>query len=145
MRLLRLSVLVCSVAIQKCHSPDSQSVAEARSVSRLCDRVTRRASPGLDTDLSGLGLGFINWGTSEGKYYSQTVLHRLPVSPFALASKCHRTLSLQRPHGTAWDFTVGPSKSLSIPENARPDFFVDRDSKSAGTWYLWGFDSPAPS
>jgi hypothetical protein len=28
-------------------------------VSRLCDRVTRRASPGLDTDLSGLGLGFI--------------------------------------------------------------------------------------
>jgi hypothetical protein len=28
-------------------------------VSRLYDRVTRRASPGLDTDLSGLGLGFI--------------------------------------------------------------------------------------
>ena len=28
-------------------------------MSRLCDRVTRRASPGLDTDLSGLGLGFI--------------------------------------------------------------------------------------
>jgi hypothetical protein len=28
-------------------------------VSRLCDRVTRRASPGPDTDLSGLGLGFI--------------------------------------------------------------------------------------
>jgi hypothetical protein len=28
-------------------------------VSRLCDRVTRRASPGLDTDLSGLGLSFI--------------------------------------------------------------------------------------
>jgi len=28
-------------------------------VSRLCDRVTRRAPPGFDTDLSGLGLGFI--------------------------------------------------------------------------------------
>ena len=28
-------------------------------MSRLCDRFTRRASPGLDTDLSGLGLGFI--------------------------------------------------------------------------------------
>jgi len=41
------------------HSPDSQSVAEARSVSRLCDRVTQRASPGLDTDLSGLGLAFL--------------------------------------------------------------------------------------
>ena len=27
-------------------------------MSRLCDRVTRRASPGLDTDLSGLGLDF---------------------------------------------------------------------------------------
>ena len=31
-------------------------------MSRLCDRVTRRASPGLDTDLSGLGLGFIHPG-----------------------------------------------------------------------------------
>ena len=28
-------------------------------MSRLCDRVPRRVSPGLDTDLSGLGLGFI--------------------------------------------------------------------------------------
>lgn len=35
------------------------SAFEARSVSRLCDRVTRRASPGLDTDLSGLGLAFL--------------------------------------------------------------------------------------
>jgi hypothetical protein len=33
------------------------NIAEARPVSRLCDRVTRRASPGLDTHLSGLGLG----------------------------------------------------------------------------------------
>jgi hypothetical protein len=40
------------------HAPDSQSIAEARSVSRLCDRVARRAPPGLDTDLSGLGLSF---------------------------------------------------------------------------------------
>src|SRR5208337_295385 len=58
MRLLIVSVLVCSVAIPKWHSPDSQSLAEARSVSRLCDRVPRRAYPGLDTDLSGLGLSF---------------------------------------------------------------------------------------
>ena len=43
-------------------SPDSQSIAEARSVSRLCDRVARRASPGLDTDLSGLGLSFLYSG-----------------------------------------------------------------------------------
>jgi hypothetical protein len=28
-------------------------------VSRLCDRVTRRAAPGLDSDLTGLGSGFI--------------------------------------------------------------------------------------
>jgi hypothetical protein len=28
-------------------------------VSRLCDRVPRRASPGLDTDLNGLGLSFL--------------------------------------------------------------------------------------
>jgi hypothetical protein len=28
-------------------------------VSRLCDRIMRRASPGLDTDLSGLGLSFL--------------------------------------------------------------------------------------
>jgi hypothetical protein len=31
-------------------------------VSRLCDRVMRQASPGLDTHLSGLGLGFIYLG-----------------------------------------------------------------------------------
>jgi Osmosensitive K+ channel His kinase sensor domain len=30
--------------------------------SRLCDRATRRASPGLDTDLSGLGLSFLYSG-----------------------------------------------------------------------------------
>jgi hypothetical protein len=36
-------------------------------VSRLCDRVTRRASPGLDTDLSGLGSGFIYPGNVKRK------------------------------------------------------------------------------
>jgi hypothetical protein len=36
-------------------------------VSRLCGRVRRRASPGLDTDLSGLGLGFIYPGNVRRK------------------------------------------------------------------------------
>jgi hypothetical protein len=47
--------------------PYTQSVAEARSVSRLCDRVSRRAPPGLDTDLSGLGSGFIYPGNVKRK------------------------------------------------------------------------------
>jgi hypothetical protein len=34
-------------------------------VSRLCDRVTRRPSPGLDKDLSGLGLSLIYSGNVE--------------------------------------------------------------------------------
>ncbi len=48
--------------------PDTESVAEARSVSRLYDRVTRRASPGLDTDLSGLGLSFLYPGNVRCSY-----------------------------------------------------------------------------
>src|ERR1700693_2603677 len=103
MRLLRVSVLVCSVAIPKGHSPESQSVAEARSVSRLCDRVTRRASPGLDTDLSGLGLGFIYPGNVRRKGLVAghafqpsrvTVRSHIKMSPFALFTDCHRLVTL---------------------------------------------------
>ena len=64
-------------------------------MSRLCDRVTRRASPGLDTDLSGLGLGFIYPGNVRRKGLVAGHAFRLFVSPFALTSGCHRTLSLQ--------------------------------------------------
>ena len=49
-------------------------------MSRLCDRVTRRASPGLDTDLSGLGLGFIYPGNARqetGIIYSD-IRHKTP-------------------------------------------------------------------
>jgi len=66
---LILTVLVGWCILQR-HPPDSQSVAGARSVSRLCDRGARRASPGLDTDPSGLGLSFLYPGNV-----------RFPVAP----------------------------------------------------------------
>ena len=53
------------VANRELETVISQSVAEARPVSRLYDRVSRRASPGLDTDLSGLGLSSIYPGECQ--------------------------------------------------------------------------------
>ncbi len=38
-------------------------------MSRLCDRVTRRAPPGLDADLSGLGLSFSYPGNVRFQFY----------------------------------------------------------------------------
>lgn len=71
-------------------------------MSRFCDRLTRRAPPGLDTDLSGLGLGFIYPGnvrkirtTSNPTFETGvTVRSHIIMSPYALFTDCHRSVTL---------------------------------------------------
>jgi hypothetical protein len=72
-------------------------------VSRLCDRGTRRASPGLDADLSGLGLGFIYPGNVRRKglfaghafqIACVTVRSHVNMLPYALFTYCHRPVTL---------------------------------------------------
>ena len=52
-------------------------------MSRLCDRIMRRASPGLDADLSGLGLSFL---------YPGNVRKRRPTPPFCSFSWPEHTI-----------------------------------------------------
>ena len=71
MRLFRVSVLGSYGAFSNDILRIARAVAEARSVSRLFVRLTRRASPGLDTDLSGLGLSFLYPG--DGRFSWSTI------------------------------------------------------------------------
>ena len=71
-------------------------------MSRLYDRVRRRASPGLDTDLSALGLDFIYPGnvrkikkTLNPTFQTGvTVRSHIRMSPYALFTDCHRSVTL---------------------------------------------------
>src|SRR6266481_5753645 len=72
MRLFRVLVLVYDAAFSNDIRGDSESIAEARSVSRPFDRVPRRASPGLDTDLSSLGLSFLYPG--DVRFFCNTIM-----------------------------------------------------------------------
>lgn len=81
-------------------------------MSRLCDRVTRRASPGLDTDLSGLGSGFIYPGNVRRKGLSSTA-----VSPFAPARR--------------GSFFPGVLRCGRCAISCRPNFPLDRRCRRA--------------
>ena len=77
-------------------------------MSRLCDRDTRRASPGLDTDLSGLGLGFIYPGNV--RFSSNT----LPITSIFSATQIHLssvTGNARNPFGSGKPFAARQTNS----------------------------------
>ena len=65
-------------------------------MSRLCDRDTRRASPGLDPNLSGLGLSFSYPGNVR---FSYNTLNTMPISSILLFST--RLIHLSSVRGSA--------------------------------------------
>jgi hypothetical protein len=84
-------------------------------VSRLCDRVTRRASPGLDTDLSDLGLGFIHPG--DVRFSSNTLSDLFDLRFFAFSTRqiylSSVTGNARDPFGSGKLFGVRPTTAAA--------------------------------
>jgi hypothetical protein len=80
-------------------------------VSRLCDRVTRRSSPGLDTDLSGLGLSFIHPGNVRFS------CNTLPISSILAFST--RQIHLSSVTGSARN-PLGSGKPFGVRQTTPP-------------------------
>jgi hypothetical protein len=80
-------------------------------VSRLCDRVTRRASPGLDSDLTGLGLSFIHPGNVRFS------CNTLPISSILAFST--RQIHLSSVTGSARN-PLGSGKPFGVRQTTPP-------------------------
>jgi hypothetical protein len=83
-------------------------------VSRLCGRVMRRASPGLDTDLSGLSLSFIYPGNVR---FSCNTLNTIPISSTLAFST--RQIHLSSFTGSARN-PFGSGKPIGVRQTTAP-------------------------
>ena len=97
-------------------------------MSRLCDRVTRRASPGLDTDLSGLGLSFLYSGnvtlfgkTSPSRRLrrDKSILRLVTASEMSPGSG-NSCVVQQAPHAAALEWSTRNKNSI-IQSSAEAD------------------------
>ena len=93
-------------------------------MSRLCDRVPRRASPGLDTDLNGLALGFSYPGKVRFSGNTLTAIHlsQSQLTPESIRQKtvwsaaddAPTTRDLPTTRRTRSKFTVSSTPGLSV-------------------------------
>ena len=85
-------------------------------MSRLCDRETRRASPGLDTDLTGLGLGFSYPGNVRLCWNTKAVITGAHRSDIQLAAMETSTKCIILTGGLQTnDVVIGKAQAKGVP------------------------------